>query len=213
MTAIQSSEENIVGLSFLLWSSAQCASLENGALWVAISPVLLHRDRPEQWIKKKCWKNDEKRPGASPAYRLSLDQLHLKLQLQYIFDNVEKNHLLQGGALDLHLVRLQDGDSLARAAAHHNLRHNSILKIIFCTQVWNAENLTRGWVWLICNGFRFGLIPAHPCSWQSPCPPPPRSARCGWPWQQLVRCPFFSKSIKLLLLWDFSSRMSGFLQL
>ena len=163
--------------------------------------------------KKEMLENDEKRPGASPAHRLSLDQLHLKLQLQDFFDNVEKNHLLQGGALDLHLVRLQDGDSLARAAAHHNLRHNSILKIIFCTQVWNAENLTRGWFWLICNGFRFGLIPAHPCSWQSPCPPPPRSARCGWPWQQLVRCPFFSKSIKLLLLWDFSSRMSGFLQL
>ena len=97
--------------------------------------------------------NDEKRPGASPAHRLSLDQLHLKLRLQDFFYNIEKNHLLQGGALDLHLVRLQDGDSLARAAAHHNLRHNSILKIIFCTQVWNAENLTRGWFWLICNGF------------------------------------------------------------
>ena len=35
------------------------------------------------------------------------------------------------------------------------------------------------------------LTPAHPGSWPSPCPPPPRSSQCGPPSPQLVRCPFF----------------------
>ena len=60
-----------------------------------------------------------------------------------IFYNFEKNHLLPDGALDLHLVRLQDGDGLGGAAADDDLWHNSIFNIIFgsaqCAKVWNTE--------------------------------------------------------------------------
>ena len=55
---LQSYEENIVGFSPVI-ICAVCVSRE-WRMWVAISPVLLHRDRPEQWIKKKCWKTMRK---------------------------------------------------------------------------------------------------------------------------------------------------------
>ena len=63
--------------------------LENGTPQVAIvRPVLLHRNRPEKANEIKSTEmnenqKDEKEdrkdsPSASPAHRLSLNQLHLK---------------------------------------------------------------------------------------------------------------------------------------
>ena len=60
-----------------------------------------------------------------------------------VLTKLRRNHLLLVGALDLHLVRLQDGDGLGGAAADDDLWHNSIFKIIFgsaqCAKVWNTE--------------------------------------------------------------------------
>ena len=73
--------------------------------------------------------------------------------------------------------------------------------------------------------FSFCLVwfgsPARPCSWRSPCPPPPQSSQCGPPWSQLLRSPCFRILSFAVPGWSsfyffseyFSSRMFGFLQL
>ena len=165
-------------------------SLEDGAR--KSSPVLLHKHPPERWDErireKKTYLKFTPLDPVKPTSDSSTISTWTELAMSWSSSSTPPTSSPAAGWCSWSQPRSKENGPRPRWRTG---RHCSSPQPTSFYLVWT-----------------FSLPPAHPCSWQSPCPPAPQPPRCDRTWWRLSRFPSSRQTSSLL---DFFYRVNGFL--